>query len=651
MKNLFLFAAFIMLPGFFLSAQKVKFGKVDKKILKKQFSELDSSAAAEVIYDYGKHDISFSEAQGTFTRTFKAHQRIKVYDKDRFGDDANIEIPLYSGSSGDNITGVKCFVYNLQDGKVNKTKLKRSDIYEDKASEFRRVVKFAVPQIQDGTVFEFKYTIGSKRYWDISTWYLQSKYPVLQSKFITIVPDLFIFKTHINGYENINLAKEEVSATTRYTFSKNVTEWTASNIPAFKKEPYSANPKEYHNSIENELITIDFPDGRKEYFAQSWDDIDKDLRESHNFYEKIKSIGILKKTAEEITNEEMTDEQKADTIFKYVQKHTKWNGYAGKFATQSTRKTLGGEKGSSADINLLLTAMFRNAGLEACPVILSTRGNGRIYEHRPTADKFNYVIVRLKIGDKDVYADATDDYLPLGVLPRRTLNGTARIICDKHALNFKLPPTGTYNRSINCQVKVEPDFLNVTKMVINKSYAAHSIRKKVKDAGSKENYLKELSDDFEDELNEDIKLENIKDAKKPVVQKYNFKTDRFHNKAGNMLFFTPLLDEAATKPLFTLDERKYPVDFASPVSENVIMQITVPADYKISELPESIKLVLPDNAGSYQLLFRQVGQIIQVAKKFSINKPVFMYDEYAGLKQLYDEIAKKEAEKIVLEKK
>lgn len=55
------------------------------------------------------------------------------------------------------------------------------------------------------------------------------------------------------------------------------------------------------------------------------------------------------------------------------------------------RKAYKDKTGNIADINLMLTAMLRSAGLTANPVLVSTRSNGIALF--PNRNAFNYVIL------------------------------------------------------------------------------------------------------------------------------------------------------------------------------------------------------------------------------------------------------------------
>ncbi len=101
--------------------------------------------------------------------------------------------------------------------------------------------------------------------------------------------------------------------------------------------------------------------------------------------------------------------------------------------SQPLKKTWEEKKGNVADINLLLTALCRHQGLEASPVILSTRTNGYAVEDYPLLSDYNYVIVRVQLNGKDYLLDASRPATGFGQLPEVCYNGWARAIDSSQA--------------------------------------------------------------------------------------------------------------------------------------------------------------------------------------------------------------------------
>lgn len=120
--------------------------------------------------------------------------------------------------------------------------------------------------------------------------------------------------------------------------------------------------------------------------------------------------------------------------------------------------------------------------------------------------------------------------------------------------------------------------------------------------------------------------------------------------AGNLIYFAPLLYERTKENPFTLEERKFPVDFAFPFDENYTMILDFPANYILDKLPKAEKFVLPDGGGSFSMNYTTDGNKIAIMSKISILKPVFDANEYYNLKELYKNIVRKQAEQIVFRK-
>ncbi len=89
------------------------------------------------------------------------------------------------------------------------------------------------------------------------------------------------------------------------------------------------------------------------------------------------------------------------------------NGRSGIGARSSPNDVIKNESGNVAEINLLLVAALRERGLNANPIISSTRDNGIIMEAFPTIDRFNYVLAAVKKADASIFFSMPPNQLPL----------------------------------------------------------------------------------------------------------------------------------------------------------------------------------------------------------------------------------------------
>ena len=143
------------------SQTKMKFGKIDMAALKMTIYDQDTSASAVVLGDYGKSEIIYNTTKGSFDLIFDRHRRIKILKKDGY-DWAEYSVSLYRDNSAkEKITSLKGYSYNLVNGKIEKSKLGKSSIFEEKQSEHRSKKKFTMPNVKVGTVIEYSYRIIS----------------------------------------------------------------------------------------------------------------------------------------------------------------------------------------------------------------------------------------------------------------------------------------------------------------------------------------------------------------------------------------------------------------------------------------------------------------------------------------------------------
>ena len=91
-------------------------------------------------------------------------------------------------------------------------------------------------------------------------------------------------------------------------------------------------------------------------------------------------------------------------IFQYVKSKMNWDGYTGVGCSQGVRKAYKEGTGNVAEINLMLIAMFKYAGLNANPILVSTRSHG--IPLFPTRNGFNYVVAGLEIQNDLILFDA-----------------------------------------------------------------------------------------------------------------------------------------------------------------------------------------------------------------------------------------------------
>lgn len=116
------------------------------------------------------------------------------------------------------------------------------------------------------------------------------------------------------------------------------------------------------------------------------------------------------------------------------------------------------------------------------------------------------------------------------------------------------------------------------------------------------------------------------------------------------IYIEPLLFFSTHTNPFKLEDRKFPVDFATPWKDKNTVSIKIPEGYKVETLPESLAIGLPENLGVFQFQTSTAGNKINTICIIQFNSAIIAPQYYTALKDFYGQMVKKQSEKIVLVK-
>jgi transglutaminase-like putative cysteine protease len=666
---------FLLLFPFTVLAQKppIKFGDVPIESLKMVTYEKDTSASAVLLADYGESIIQYDQNDG-FILHFERLRRIKILSKDGL-DYANFSIPLYHDSGdSEKLAGLKAVTYNLENGKVQETKLKNDGIFTEKHDANFDITKITMPNVKVGSVIEITYSVRSEFIFNFQDWEFQSTIPALWSEYRARIPEYFAYERYMQGYvpiavneqtrepNSITLTSKErtggrgwSSVSTSFSqdkidFQEYRYRWAAKDVPAFKPEPYITTERDYISKINFELASIKYPNQTATQYMGSWDDINKQYYESPDFHGEITGNGYLKRTVEEITAGLTTPEDKVAAISVYVKTNLTWDGTSRRFPSKSLKKVLEEKKGSSAEINLLMASLLEKADIKVSPVLLSTRDHGFVRETTPVSSQFNYVICMATIGEKKYLLDATEKYLPTGILPQRCLNGNGFVV-SKETYQWVPLLAGVKSRTaVNAELTLGASGEMTGKLNIDRGgYDALASRKSYFAKEEKE-YIKDFVGSRPWEISKST-FESVKEIDKPLKESHELTISEQVVTTPDALYFNPLLMFKVDENPFKLESRLYPVDYGSGFDRMYMCKLTIPDGYHVDELPQPKVIGLPASAGKYSYSIVRNDKHLIIVSNLQINKSIFTQLEYPNLREFYNQLVAKQAEQIVLKKK
>jgi len=604
--------------------KRLKYGDVTMEELQMTRYDQDTSAEAVVLYEYAE----FLPKMFMFVE----HYRFKVLKKSG----TNFASMVFNDQIKSFIKGC---TYNLENGKIVKTKLKSESVFEERvvANIFR--TRIAMPNVKVGSVFEIEIVHESSVPYSIE---LQWRIPVVYGA--------FIFPNH----KNLNFRVDEMGYLGYAYKGENV--WIVRDLPAFKNEPYITSDRDYRVRMEIELVNYLFTGTEfnwiaSGYFASSWEAVAKQYRESEYLGYKVNELSLhLNGIADSIRSKSKNEEELAKNAFEEIKK-IHWNNFEYCFVSQDLKKTFKQKEGNVADININLINLLKKLGLKSYPVLLSSRDNGKISRYLPSLHKFNYLIAAVVLPSGVKYLDATDEYLPFGLLP------------DRISCCLGLPLNDNPGE---CSVFIEPvakdkkvSYTNLIVDTLGNIHGSLSIRRLEYNAVDFKNYLKSQPDhdsyilDLETNNSgwtiDGYKFNNLNDPYKDFSSEYE--VSHTTSIGGNdILVFNPLAFVKMENNPFQKDKRYLPISFSKPIEYTSTVTISLPKNYVVSEIPKSIEVNTPDKTAGFSFIAKNMGNSIVIKTKFNVSKLNYATVEYFALRGLYESMLQKLNESIILKK-
>src|SRR5690606_17570605 len=200
--------------------------------------EKDSSATAVVLYEQGYYRY---DAVGNQIKLIKeVHRKIKVLDSKKF-DESTVEIPLtFSDEESEIVKGYRAMTHN---GNA-KSIVDKDAVFVSSDPEIGKIFKIAFPNVKDGSVLEYIYSVESSLLFNFYGCEFQGKLPKIYSEFLFKIPGTFKFNNVLYGKQPLYLNKSDwVSDCIQTTYFAGtircpITLYAMVDVPSFREEDY-----------------------------------------------------------------------------------------------------------------------------------------------------------------------------------------------------------------------------------------------------------------------------------------------------------------------------------------------------------------------------------------------------------------------------
>lgn len=638
-----------------------KWGKVTTEELAMTVYPKDTSANAVVLYQQRYSTYTYNASSG-FRITHYITQRIKIL-KEEGKNEGNIDIPFYYRSNGDRetVAGLDASSYNLVNGKAVKTKLDKDYIFEEEINSRYHRIKFSMPEVKVGTVIEYKYNLSLDRVYSLPDWDIQRDIPVLNNDFQISIPEYFEFNLAVKGFEfldikdgsentHFNLGNDANGNPQLISCTMRLIRCISQDIPALKNEDYVWCMDDFITGVRFELRGTRFPNQFYKPYTQTWESLEKTLKDETDMFMYLKVSNPWKDETEKLLVNITDEKEKISVLYDFVKKQIRWNDIY-TLIGENPKTAFKNGTGSNAQINFLLMSVLRDAGIRTYPILLSRRNNGRLPLTHPSLNKLSTFLVAAETKDKTIYyLDGSAKYGGPNILPTSLLVDRARVFDD--GISEKWVDLSKLNKNFqitDIQASLDKDGkLSGVRSTVYTNQLAYDYKSRFADAKDSMEFIKLIQNKF-DVIVDSLTINGKEPKSSSVNERMVF--NKQMDMAGDFIYMNPMVFKHLSENQFTQTDRKLPVEFSFPSGYQTICSIQIPDNFQVEELPKSAKYIITEKKAECQFMAQQTGNTVVFKYVFQMHQVVFSESEYSVLRDFFGQAVAKNMEMMVLKKK
>lgn len=376
----------------------------------------------------------------------------------------------------------------------------------------------------------------------------------------------------------------------------------------------------------------------------------------------------VKKTAAEITAGAATPEEKLKKIYAFCQTRIRNTTYDPSLTDEERAKLpkvrtlddiLKTKSASSFFVNMLFGALAGASGMESRIALSSDRSQTFFTPNIVNEAMIHPAAVGVAFGDQWKFFDPGVRFLPYGMLDWWEEDTWAMLAGEKDYIWKHVPLTGyeaskekrsakltlledgTLEGDVRVELSGQPGLVyRLANYDETQTKLEDDIRQDIKGRLS----AAEVSE---------IKVENLVESEKPVVETYKVRVPGYAQKTGKRLFLQPGFFESGSSPVFSSATRKYGIYFRYPWSETDNIEIKLPAGYGLDSADVPGKVSDPKQIGSLdvRMAIDKTNNILKYDRDFHFGgggNILFRVEMYTPLKNLFDAFNKADTHTISL---
>ena len=389
--------------------------------------------------------------------------------------------------------------------------------------------------------------------------------------------------------------------------------------------------------------------------VKSWDEVARWY--SHLTKDQIKPGVKLAKFIKRLTESKERKLKKIKAIYNFVAKRIRYVGYEfgiDGYKPSNVNSIFKNKLGDCKDHATLFASMLNQIGVKAYPVLIPTTEIPDMNPVMPTPFVFDHEITAIKIKNgKFMFADTTSNVTTFGDLPPMDQGRNVLIIANGKGIVAKTPvfPAEKNNISTKEYAAVKNDGSLAAKTTLIYTGAYNMYKRYLYSSTSKrkkrDGILKDILNITPNAKLTGYSFENGNSLSKPYIEKISFSAKNYAEKnAGIIIIRLPLRTRTTLSRLTALNHRKYSLRIGYNFSENSVVSLKFPKNYKPIFIPKDIEV--KNTVGTFKTSYTVKQDRITFRSLFSVNGYQITRENYLKAKHLFNMTIKNLKDQILI---
>jgi len=618
--------------------EEKKWGKVPKEYLTMTSYPRDTSAAAVKLFDFAEYEVFLGDEVEFH---FKRHYQIKLLKESAksYGD------LVLAFRNDDKVQKIRAQTI-LPTGK--KYKIKK--IYDEREKGSFKVKKGSFPALDVGAIIEVQYEVLKKNFITPPPWYFQEPLPTIESTVTMKMSTgfMFTYNVHNDSRKRVVFSQEDYMNQDERKFIPMFI-WQARNLPAVKAEPYISTLDNYRANVTFQFSGYRYAHANVK-FIKDLPTLCNELLNDRDYRSFMKPDSKVKKLVVKLTEGANSNREKLQRVYEYARDVLQDETYTSAYSAAKTQKKVLKEgTASPSERNLFLLSMIRAAGMTARPVLISTRGNGRVVPEHAFLRQYNRTLVFTTLGRQIYLMDANDRFTPFGIVPPNCLVDVGLVI-EKDNPQFLRNPNEDLKsiEILSSEVAVtESGKFSGTTAIQSIGYASRRRNRQIEKQSSFEDFIVNgIASDLDDLVITQPDTSATAAATDTFSSQFGFELDGLAEVIDSEIYLRPALFKCLEKNIFVTENREFPVEYGYRSKSTEVVNYILPSGSQVVEMPQNV--IIQNDYLTYRRTISNFAGKLNYMRMFEVKQNTVPPGDYPALKESYARIVDADLEQVVL---